>query len=671
MSMANESPKKKDRRDLLLLLLIVLLAFACMLTVGTLATRLAPQWMLEANMKSGINPDDLYTPQIGYIAPINEEILTQQFDDLYLTPGTQTPTETPINVTPTGVRTTVPTSTTVGTLAATATSIITPSPTATTLQTPSATFPPPPAPSATSVPSANLGITKSDSSSTYTPGNSISYQVVVTNAGPEDASGFRVVDNVPAAISGLTVSCAASGSASCGNNNTSGNSVRFDNAAVDAGASNKLTITISGTVGSGTTGDLINTANIVIPPSADFSDPNNNNNSATDTDTQASTPSADLAITKSDSSSTYTPGNSISYQVVVTNAGPDDASGFSIVDNVPAAISGLTVTCTASGSANCGNNNTSGNSVRYDNAAVSAGAGNKLTITISGTVGSGTTGNLVNTADIVIPPSAGFSDPDSNNNSSTDTDTRASTSTADLWITKVKEGLPYYLPGDQMIYTIQVSNAGPNDVIGATVVDTFAAVLSSPPPSWTCVASGGASCTASGTGNINDTIDLPAGDSVTYTITADIAGGASGDISNTAMVSPPAGISDPNNGNNSDTATTPPIPSTFCNISAGQVNVPDGGCFLIQTTLGGGIGNRYTITNTSTSGLDIFWTGLDENQTSGICSAMGKTLNGGSTLNQIAVRDNLGVSNLILLNTSGGSIILNISASPWLTGGCS
>ena len=529
MSMANESPKKKDRRDLLLLLLIVLLAFACMLTVGTLATRLAPQWMLEANMKSGINPDDLYTPQIGYIAPINEEILTQQFDDLYLTPGTQTPTETPINVTPTGVRTTVPTSTAVGT----ATSILTPSPTATTLQTPSATFPPPPAPSATSVPSANLGITKSDSSSTYTP------------------------------------------------------------------------------------------------------------------------------------------GNSISYQVVVTNAGPDDASGFSIVDNVPAAISGLTVTCTASGSANCGNNNTSGNSVRYDNAAVSAGAGNKLTITISGTVGSGTTGNLVNTADIVIPPSAGFSDPDSNNNSSTDTDTRASTSTADLWITKVKEGLPYYLPGDQMIYTIQVSNAGPNNVIGATVVDTFAAVLSSPPPSWTCVASGGASCTASGTGNINDTIDLPTGDSVTYTITADIAGGASGDISNTAMVSPPAGISDPNNGNNSDTATTPPIPSTFCNISAGQVNVPDGGCFLIRSTLTGAIGNLYTITNTSASSLDIFWTGLDENQTSGICSAMGKTLNGGSTLNQIAVRDNLGVSNLILLNTSGGSIILNISVSPWLTGGCS
>ncbi len=665
MSMENESPKKKDRRDLLLLLLIVLLAFVCMLAAGTLATRLAPEWMLQANMNSGINPDDLYTPQIGYIAPINEDILTQQFDESYLTPSTQTPTETPLNVTPTEIpRTAVPTSTEASTLAPTATQIFTPSPTATIFQPPSPTSPPPPAPTATSVPSANVGITKSDNSSTYTPGNAISYQLVVSNAGPDDASGFRIVDSVPATISGLTVSCAASGSASCGNNNTSGNSVRFDNAAVNAGASNKLTITISGTVAPGTTGNLVNTANIVIPSSADFSDPNSSNNSATDTDTP--TLSADLGITKSDSSSSYTPGNPISYQIVVSNAGPGDASGFSIEDDVPASISGLTVSCAASGSASCGSDNTTGNSVRFDNAAVSAGGSNTLTITVSGTVAPGTTGNLVNTANIVIPPSAGFSDPNSSNNSATDTDIPPGTPTADLGITKVVD-VVVYLPGGSMVYTIQVSNAGPTNVTGATVEDILPSAIAS--ASWTCTTSGSASCTASGTGNISDTIDLPAGDTVTYTVSAVVDGGASGNIANTALVSPPVGISDPNTGNNSVTLITPPLPATICQISRGQASVPDGGCILIEATQGTN-GNLYTITNTGTSSLDFFWTGLDENQTSGSCTQKNTTLLGGNTLNMIAINNDSGFSNLVIGNSSGGSIIIDIGVSPWSTGGC-
>jgi uncharacterized repeat protein (TIGR01451 family) len=66
--------------------------------------------------------------------------------------------------------------------------------------------------------------------------------------------------------------------------------------------------------------------------------------------------------------------------------------------------------------------------------------------------------------------------------------------TADLSITKSnhQEGVTI---GSSITYTIEVSNAGPDGVTGATVEDTIPAALDT--CTWTCAASGGASCTAS------------------------------------------------------------------------------------------------------------------------------------------------------------------------------
>ena len=76
-----------------------------------------------------------------------------------------------------------------------------------------------------------------------------------------------------------------------------------------------------------------------------------------------------------------------------------------------------------------------------------------------------------------------------------------------------------------MTYTIVASNAGPNGVTGATVTDTFPAALTC---TWTCVGAGGGTCTASGSGNINDTVNLPAGGSVTYTANCTLSASATG-----------------------------------------------------------------------------------------------------------------------------------------------
>lgn len=123
--------------------------------------------------------------------------------------------------------------------------------------------------------------------------------------------------------------------------------------------------------------------------------------------------------------------------------------------------------------------------------------------------------------------------------------------TADLLITKT-DGVTSVTAGSNTTYTIVASNAGPDNASGIRVVDALPAMLTG---SWTCAGANGASCTASGSGNIDEIVYLPAGASVTYTVSATVSAAASGTLSNTATVTAPAGVTDPAPGNNSATDT--------------------------------------------------------------------------------------------------------------------
>ena len=109
------------------------------------------------------------------------------------------------------------------------------------------------------------------------------------------------------------------------------------------------------------------------------------------------------------------------------------------------------------------------------------------------------------------------------------------------------------VPGTSVTYTIVASNAGPNGATGATVLDTVPAAITG--ASWDCVNAGGGTCTGSGSGSINDTVNLPVGATVTYTLTGTIDASARGSLANTATVTAPGGVADPNPGNNSATDT--------------------------------------------------------------------------------------------------------------------
>jgi uncharacterized repeat protein (TIGR01451 family) len=423
---------------------------------------------------------------------------------------------------------------------------------------------------------ADLSITKTDGATTEIPGTSISYTIVVSNAGPSDANGVSVSDSFPSDLTGVSYTSVALGGAT---GNTAGPAAGNISDTVNMPAGSSITYTVNATIKSSATGSLSNTATVTAP--VGVTDPTLGNNSATDTDTL--TPQANLSITKTDGVASKVPGTSVTYTIVVTNSGPSDAPGTTVADTFPATLTGVSYTSVAAGGAT---GNTAGPASGNISDTLSMPSGSSVTYTVNATIQSSATGSLSNTA--TVTEGAGVTDPNQANNSATDTDTL--TPQADLSITKT-DGVASKVPGTSVTYTIVVSNSGPSDAPGTTVADTFPATLTG--VSYTSVAAGGATGNTAGpaSGNISDTLSMPSGSSVTYTVNATIQSSATGSLSNTATVT--AGVTDPTPGNNSATDTDTLTPSA--DVSVTKTDSPD------PVIAGNNITYTITVTNNGPS----------------------------------------------------------------------
>ena len=175
---------------------------------------------------------------------------------------------------------------------------------------------------------ADLSITKTDGVATAVPGGSVTYTITASNAGPDPVVGATVADTFPAVLTG-TWTCVGAGGGTC---TAAGSGNINDSVNLPAGGS--VTYTVSATINASATGTLTNTATVT----SAVNDPVPANNSATDSDTL--TPQADLAITKTDGVTTATPGGSVTYTITASNAGPSNASGATVADTFPAALTG-------------------------------------------------------------------------------------------------------------------------------------------------------------------------------------------------------------------------------------------------------------------------------------------------------------------------------------------
>ncbi|MFN2183190.1 MAG: multicopper oxidase domain-containing protein [Anaerolineae bacterium] len=169
--------------------------------------------------------------------------------------------------------------------------------------------------------SADLAVTKAVDNPAPASGSTIEYTLVATNDGPDAATGVAVTDLLPAGVtyvadSGGGVYSSATGIWDIG----------------PLAVASPVTLIITGTV-SGPGGTVITNTAAIVGAVVDL-------NPANDTASAALTIAAttDLAVTKAVDNPTPISGSTIEYSIVVTNIGPDAATGVAVTDLLPAGV---------------------------------------------------------------------------------------------------------------------------------------------------------------------------------------------------------------------------------------------------------------------------------------------------------------------------------------------
>ena len=256
---------------------------------------------------------------------------------------------------------------------------------------------------------------------------------------------------------------------------------------------------------------------------------------------EAAPPSADLVVTKQASAAQVVAGDSFTYTIQLTNAGPFDAKNVVLNDPAP---NGVTFTSCSSTAGNC--------TVSSGGASLNLASllnGGSVTFTIQATldfsVADGT--NVINTASAT----SSTLDPNAGNNSGSASIVALNKS--DLFVTK-KANLTSVKATQNLVYTVSVKNLGPSRAAAVTLNDPVPA-----PSTFVSMNSGAAPCTAPAVGQVGTITcnlgNMAVGASATVTITVKVSGSTNKtSITNTAVAS--SSNFDPNPVNNSATVTT-------------------------------------------------------------------------------------------------------------------
>ncbi|MEO8346301.1 MAG: hypothetical protein ABI607_11465, partial [Betaproteobacteria bacterium] len=224
-----------------------------------------------------------------------------------------------------------------------------------------------------------LTVTKTNGVSSITPGGTTTYTMGVSNAGPNDVAGLLVNDTPPAGVTFGTWTCLPTGGAICG----TGSGPIADIVTIPNGGS--ITYTVPATIAPNVIGTLTNTINVVVPGSVI------NTGGTTASDSDPAVPVTNLAITKSDGSTTFLPGGNATYVMVLTNGGPSDASNVAIADTLPPGVTqnGPASCIPAGAGALCGAISNLGTGFSVSGAYVPAGGGASLSYSLPVDFGAG------------------------------------------------------------------------------------------------------------------------------------------------------------------------------------------------------------------------------------------------------------------------------------------
>ena len=456
---------------------------------------------------------------------------------------------------------------------------------------------------------ADLQVTKTANVTSVNPGASFIYEIEIENLGPSDVGpdpasvseeiGLLLTDIFQPGLLGDLDECrntdlpcwkvcaadnGVSGDyvdeqATCpttlvtGNISESDRPSNIDDLAIALAAGSTTTLRAFVRSSTGSSGEISNSASVRLNDGVDAQVVENTSGGGSDS-SQITLPielSTDIAVTKTDGTTTAVPGEPHSYTIEVENKGFISANNVAVFDELPlfdaAAFPGaadnagfipgsVTWQCEAFGSAccnanssNCGAGGTPTSPVLADilDNAVSLDGQGRVVFTISGQLDPRASGTLVNQASATLEP--GVDDPNLDNNTASDSTDLVPQ--GGLTVEKTLQSLTGVndLAPFTLVYSIVIANSGPSFVAGADVSDPLDASVFGSTRSeaeWTCSVVGDnpgqtACASASGLGPLQTSVDLDPGGSVAFSLTVSTSDLATGEVRNDVSVSSSAG----------------------------------------------------------------------------------------------------------------------------------
>jgi uncharacterized repeat protein (TIGR01451 family) len=222
---------------------------------------------------------------------------------------------------------------------------------------------------------------------------------------------------------------------------------------IPIGGSTTVTVVVrpdAAAVGTTITNTATVTGTVTDPDTAD------NTSTTTTSIVAASAASADLSVVVTDGPDPVSAGNDLTYTIVVTNAGPDSAPGVILTHTLPAGVTFISATAGAT---------PVGGVVTFNLGTLAVGS---ATVTV--VVRPNAAGVLSTSASVA----GAVSDPVPANNLETeDTTVNASAAAADLRVSMAADPSQDAAVGQEVTYTIVVTNDGPDPATGVTLTETL------------------------------------------------------------------------------------------------------------------------------------------------------------------------------------------------------
>ncbi|MDG5469598.1 DUF11 domain-containing protein [Deltaproteobacteria bacterium IMCC39524] len=282
--------------------------------------------------------------------------------------------------------------------------------------------------------------------------NTVEFLITVNNNGPHDATGIEVTDTIPV---GLTY-VATSASVSTGIYNSATGLWTLGN----LNDKDDATLVFQATVDTGTEGQtLVNEAEIT-----DVDQPDSTPGDEYDT-ASVTVDGTDLKISKSVSDQTPNVGDTITWTITIQNNGPNQATSVVVTDLLPDGVTYVTSKGKVVHTVTQGTFNDSAGTWDVGTLETPPTTPYSATLTFDTTVDTGTTGEtIVNNAFIT---GADQADPEDSNNVASEYIAVGGT---DLGITKTVNDITPNV-GQDIVYTLTVTNNGPSDASNVIVND--------------------------------------------------------------------------------------------------------------------------------------------------------------------------------------------------------